>query len=94
MLYSSRFINNNQKLLITSCEGDSNGYACLCTPSGNITYSSLCYGINANLVNANLSAITSSITSFTLVSFVKYLKEIKLLSELPSFNYLYQPTAN
>jgi hypothetical protein len=43
MPFSSRYIVNDQILLVSSCAGDSNGYTCYCTSSATVTYSSLCY---------------------------------------------------
>lgn len=88
---SSTYIVNNQILLITSCEGASNGYTCHCSNSNTTIYSSLCYPINSNLTSMVLDA--NSILGYPNFSLPKTdllsnLRTVLLLSELPQFQLI------
>jgi hypothetical protein len=82
---------------VSSCTGDSNGYACYCSSSNStLTYSSLCQPINANLTAAALdpsALFGQTSTSLSKLQWVGSMRQLQLMSELPAFAFDYLPAS-
>ena len=93
--YSSTAIINDTKLLMTNCNGSSNGFACLCNATPNNIYTSLCYYITPSITAMTFILPTLiSNNTYNTQTLNQNASLLLLLSELPKFTATYAAVAD